>query len=80
MDLQRSDERRLTRKEASAFLTAKGYPISTPTLDQYAWKGGGPVYEKFGRRVLYTEAGLLLWIASRTRAPQRHTSEMQDAA
>lgn len=67
--------KRLTRKEASAFLKARGYPISTPTLDQYAWKGGGPVYEKFGRRVLYTEAGLLLWVASRTRVPQRHANK-----
>jgi hypothetical protein len=73
-------ERKLTRKEASAFLAERGYTVSTTTLDKYACLGGGPVYEKFGRRPLYTERGLLAWVASKTSAPQRHTSEPQQAA
>jgi hypothetical protein len=75
------NERKLDRKEASAFLASRGYSVSTTTLDKYACLGGGPVYEKFGRRPLYTESGLLAWVASKTSAPQRHTSETeQDAA
>ena len=52
-------ERKLNRKEASSFLAARGNSVSTTTLDKYACLGGGPVYEKFGRKPLYTESGLL---------------------
>jgi hypothetical protein len=72
-------ERRFTRKETSAFLATLGYTVSTATLDKYATVGGGPTYEKFGRKPLYTESGILAWVASKTSAPQRHTSEQQAA-
>ncbi len=69
-------ERRLCRAEAAAFLAERGYRVSATTLGKYACVGGGPVYEKFGRRPLYTERGLLEWVEGRTSTPQRHTSEM----
>jgi hypothetical protein len=65
MDLETA-ERRLTRREAAAFLSARGYRVAENTLMKYATVGGGPVYEKFGRRALYTESTLLAWAASKT--------------
>jgi hypothetical protein len=37
--------------------------------------GGGPTFEKFGRKPLYTEAALLAWVASRTTKPRSNTSQ-----
>ncbi len=68
-------ERRLTRTEAAAFLTERGYRVAYATLNKYATVGGGPVFESFGRRPLYKPADLLAWVASKTTAPRRHTSE-----
>lgn len=68
-------ERRLTRSEAAAFLTERGYRVAYATLNKYATVGGGPVFESFGRRPLYKPADLLAWVASKTTAPRRHTSE-----
>jgi len=68
-------ERRLTRTEAAAFLTERGYRVAYATLNKYATVGGGPVFESFGRRPLYKPADLLAWVASKTTAPKRHTSE-----
>ena len=59
-------ERRFTRREASAFLKERGYPVAENTLMKYATVGGGPVFEKFGRRALYTEAELLAWATGKT--------------
>ncbi len=68
-------ERRLTRSEAAAFLTERGYRVAYATLNKYASVGGGPVFESFGRRPLYKPADLLAWVASKTTPPRRHTSE-----
>lgn len=65
---------KLSRAEAAAFLTARGYRISVATLGKYACVGGGPVFEKFGRRPLYTESSLIEWAKNKTTAPQPHTS------
>lgn len=67
--------RRLTRREASDFLKARGFQVEPTTLAKYASVGGGPAYESFGRRPLYTEPALLEWVASRTTGPRRTTSE-----
>jgi len=67
--------RRLTRREASEYLKALGYHVEPTTLAKYASIGGGPAYESFGRRPLYTEPALLEWVASRTTGPRRTTSE-----
>jgi hypothetical protein len=68
-------ERRLTRREAAAFLTARGYRVAENTLMKYATVGGGPRYEKFGRRALYTEANLLAWVSTKTSSAAAHSSE-----
>lgn len=77
--MKTNDERRLTRAEASAFLSERGYRVAYATLNKYATVGGGPIYESFGRRPLYRPADLLAWVASRSSGPRRSTSEQQAA-
>lgn len=72
-------ERRLNRAEAAAFLSERGYQVAYATLNKYATVGGGPVFESFGRRPLYRPSDLLEWVASKTSAPRRHSSERQAA-
>jgi hypothetical protein len=67
--------RPLTRKEASDFLTARGFKVAAGTLAKYACLGGGPLFQSFGRRALYQPADLLEWAASRSSAPRRSTSD-----
>jgi hypothetical protein len=74
--MEHETERPLTRKEASAFLTARGYRVATKTLDKLACRGGGPRYTLFGRRTLYAPSDLLMWVASRCQTI-RHTSELR---
>jgi Helix-turn-helix domain len=47
---------------------AKALGLSERTLERLRLTGGGPVYVKAGRRVLYREPDLAAWIASRVRA------------
>lgn len=68
-------QRRLEQDEASEFLTKRGYRTAPSTLNKLRHTGGGPVYEKFGRRPLYTEEALLDWIAECTSKPRRSTSD-----
>ncbi len=63
------NERRLNRFEAADFLCRLGYRVAHATLSKYVTVGGGPEYEKFGRRPLYTEQGLLNWVRDRTTLP-----------
>lgn len=67
--------RRFTRREAAQWLTDNGYRTAEASLAKWATTGGGPEFEKFGRKPLYTEAGLLTWVASRTTGPRRNTSQ-----
>lgn len=67
--------RRLNRREAAQFLADKGYPVAASTLAKYACIGGGPVFESFGRRPLYSETSLLAWAEARNSGPRRSTSD-----
>ncbi len=40
--------------------------LSVPTLHTYRWSGTGPVSRKIGKRVVYAQADLDAWMASRT--------------
>jgi hypothetical protein len=53
----------LTAREAAVWLR-----LSLRSLERLRLVGGGPVYVKAGRRVLYRQADLDTWIASRVRA------------
>ena len=68
-------ECRLDRRQAAAFLTARGYRTAPATLAKLACVGGGPTFESFGRKPLYREADLLAWARAKTTGPRRSTSD-----
>jgi hypothetical protein len=73
-------DKRLDTRAASAFLTASGYTTAPATLNKLRCIGGGPVFAKFGRRPLYSQAALLEWVRARTTHPLRSTSDLTDTA
>src|SRR5215475_3466101 len=68
-------EPRLDTRQASDFLTERGYKTAPATLNKKRCVGGGPEFELFGRRPLYTETALLEWVQARTPPPLRSTSD-----
>ena len=50
----------LLRPQAAEYLG-----LSENTLAQFASQGGGPVYFRVGRRVMYRQQDLDAWLASR---------------
>lgn len=69
-------EKFLTKREASAYLTGTlGLPVSVQSLSKYITNGGGPVYQKFGGRVVYTQEALEEWVSSRLSPLFHHSSE-----
>jgi hypothetical protein len=59
----------LNRQNAAEYLKTKGIPCCVATLAGYASRGGGPLFQKFGRKPLYTRETLDSWIGSRLSAP-----------
>lgn len=47
--------------------TAKILSVSVRTLERWRLEGTGPVYRKFGKRVLYAHADLIEWADQRRR-------------
>jgi hypothetical protein len=72
-------DRLLTRRDAAEALTNAGYPTSPATLATLATRGGGPLFRRYGTRVVYRMDDLIAWAQSRLSAPMRSTSEA-DAA
>jgi hypothetical protein len=58
-----------TRIEAAQYLTERGLRTSHRTLAKYATVGGGPVYRRFGNRVVYSEHDLDVWAVSKLSEP-----------
>ena len=69
----------LTRVACAAALSAAGFPTSPDTLATKASRGGGPPYQKYGNRPLYSWGSALAWARSRLGPVVRSTSEV-DAA
>jgi hypothetical protein len=65
----------LTREQTSDALKESGFPIESSTLATKATRGGGPLFHKFGARVLYRWSDALAWAQSRLSAPRLNTSE-----
>lgn len=65
----------LTRRDAAAALSAAGYPTATATLATRASRGHGPLYRKYGNRVVYRWGDLIAWAETRLSEPMRSTSE-----
>ena len=68
-------EPRLDTRQASTFLTELGFKTASSTLNKHRCVGGGPEFELFGRRPLYTETALLEWVQSRTTGAFRSSSD-----
>ncbi|MGZ9109156.1 MAG: hypothetical protein ACXW4B_10100 [Micavibrio sp.] len=68
----------LTRKEAELYLLQKygrAGAVTHKTLAKLATVGGGPVFQRFGRRIGYFPTALDEWVASRASNPMRSTSD-----
>jgi hypothetical protein len=65
----------LRRKEAGEYLKSRYGHGSPWTLAKLATLGGGPIYRKFGRIVLYDPSDLDSWALARLSAPLRSTSD-----
>lgn len=71
---------RLSRKQTADALSSAGYPIAEATLASMATRGGGPLFSKFGPRVVYRWADVLEWAQYRLSKPVRSTSELGSIA
>ncbi len=65
----------LLRPESADFLTERGFKTTKFTLQKYATTGGGPIYQIWGNRALYTRDDLLAWAKAKLSPPRRSTSE-----
>ena len=65
----------LTTKQAAVFLAEQnGIPIAPRTLTKLRVIGGGPIFRRFGRLVIYDCKDLLDWAAGRISGPLASTS------
>ena len=58
--------------------TAKFLRLSERTLERWRLEGTGPVYRKFGKRVLYARADIIAWADAQCRTStsgDRHTAQ-----
>ena len=64
----------LNRDEAATYLTNLGLPVRKTTLSKWATVGGGPQYQLFGNRALYTVENLDAWANKRLTTPRSSTT------
>jgi hypothetical protein len=65
----------LTTPQAASFLSEQnGFPIAAHTLRKMRVVGGGPVFRRFGRLVVYDPRDLLQWASQRLSVPLVSTS------
>jgi hypothetical protein len=65
----------LRRKQAGEYLKARYGYGSERTLAKLATLGGGPIFRKLGRIVVYDPADLDSWVLSRMSGPLASTSQ-----
>jgi hypothetical protein len=65
---------KLTRAQCAQALREHGYPISPATLATKATRGGGPPYQLWGRKPIYTWGPSLEWAERRLSAHVESTS------
>jgi hypothetical protein len=68
-------EAKLTRAQLADALTDVGFPTSQKTLATKASRGGGPPFQKWGARVIYTWGPSLKWAMDLLSEPISSTSE-----
>ena len=67
-----------TKKQASNYMTLElGLPVAEKTLSKLITIGGGPEFQKFNKRVVYTQTALDEWAKSRLSKPYKHSSEQE---
>ena len=65
-----------TRREAAKHLTEDlGLPVTHNTLTKLACTGGGPSYQLFGNKAVYSDETLDNWATSKLSAPRKSTSD-----
>lgn len=69
------DEQRVLTVDAAAILTEAGLPIRPQTLTKLRCVGGGPEFQTFGRRPVYTLMALRTFAKCRLGDPVRNTSQ-----
>lgn len=72
------DDQPIPTEAASGLLKKLGYPIEPATLAVKRVRGGGPLYLKAGRRVLYRPSALREW-ADRNMRVLENTAQAQAA-
>ena len=60
-----SPQQLITEKEAASFLN-----ISTKTLQSWRYRGYGPAYVKFSRKIVYAVGDLVAFIESQKITPK----------
>ncbi len=70
----------LRRKDAAAYLKERYGFCSFRTLAKLACFGGGPIFRKAGKIVLYEPADLDAWALAQMSPPVSSTSEAQQAS
>ena len=69
------------RREAPVYLLEqRGLRVTYNTLQKLACLGGGPEYQIFGNRAVYTEENLDRWAEAKLSRPRRSTSENEEVA
>lgn len=69
----------LRRKDAAQYLIERYGHGSPRTLAKLAVIGGGPMFRRFGRIVVYDPADLDKWAQSRLSQPMASTSDVRAA-
>ena len=64
------------RREAARRLTERGLKVAPSTLQKFATVGGGPRYQIFGNKAVYTDEALNDWAEHKLTAPRASTSEV----
>ncbi len=67
----------LNPNEASLYLAAQGVRRTTSTLAKIRVLGGGPVYRKCNRAILYAKSDLDAWVASLMSPTAASTTAMK---
>lgn len=67
---------KLSSKQTAAALTEAGYKTADPTLATKRSRGGGPPFQLYGRKPLYTWSTALKWAEDRLSKPVHSTSEL----
>jgi hypothetical protein len=73
---QPSEKMYFSTIEASKILCSLGLPTAPSTLTKLRCMGGGPRFQKFGRKPVYTWKALQDWVANKLSAEVASTSEL----